>query len=103
LDLALIDGPHGYPFADMEYYFIYQRLKPGAFLIIDDLQIPNIGAMWNIIKEEEMFNVHKVIGDKTGILQRTDAAMFNPLGDGWWEHRYNRRRMPRDSPIFLED
>jgi hypothetical protein len=42
LQLALIDGPHAYPFPDLEYYFLYPHLDTGALLILDDIQIRTI-------------------------------------------------------------
>jgi hypothetical protein len=102
LDCVLIDGPHGFPFVELEYYFIYPHLAPGAFLIIDDIHIPTIRSFWNIISEDEMFDVCKIIGDKTGILTRTRAPTFNPEGDGWWEQRFNRYRVPPDSEFYLK-
>lgn len=39
LQPALIDGPHGYPFPDLEYYYSYQTLDVGALLVLDDIHI----------------------------------------------------------------
>ena len=33
LDIALLDGPHGYPFPDLEYYFVYPHLRSGGVLL----------------------------------------------------------------------
>ena len=40
LDLVLIDGPHGFPFVHLEYFFFYQRIRKGGLLIVDDIHIP---------------------------------------------------------------
>jgi hypothetical protein len=40
LQLVLIDGPHGYPFPDLEYYFLYPHLETDALLILDDIHTP---------------------------------------------------------------
>lgn len=101
LDCALIDGPHGYPFPDLEYYFIYQNLRSGGYLIVDDVHIPTIASLFHILREDEMFELVELVGEKTAIFRRTTAPLFNPLGDGWWEQRYNRHRVPIDSPYFL--
>src|SRR5204863_1244775 len=42
LDLVLVDGPHGYPFPEIEYYFLYPHLAPGGILIVDDIHIPTV-------------------------------------------------------------
>lgn len=90
LQLALIDGPHGYPFPDLEYYYFYPQLDPDALLIVDDIQIPTIGNLFDFLSEEEMFDLQEVV-ETTAFFRRTDAPTFSPLGDGWWTQRYNKR------------
>lgn len=89
LDLVLIDGPHGYPFPDLEYYYFYPHISAGGLLIIDDINIPTIKRMVEIIKCDDMFDCIEVIG-KTMILRRTKAPLFDPLADGWWDQQYNK-------------
>jgi Methyltransferase domain len=55
IDLALIDGAHGYPFPELDYYFLYPHLRAGAVLIVDDILIPTIGRMAEFLAEDEMF------------------------------------------------
>jgi len=92
IDLALIDGPHGFPFPDMEYYHLYPHLRPGALLIIDDIHIPTIGGLFDFVREDEMFDLIDVKGF-TAFLRRTDAPTFNPYGDGWELQRFNASRV----------
>jgi hypothetical protein len=91
LDLALIDGPHGYPFPDLEYYYLYPRIRTGGKLIVDDIQIPSIRSMFRFLKKDAMWDLDSVAGT-TAIFTRTDAATFDPLGDGWWRQGYNRQQ-----------
>jgi predicted O-methyltransferase YrrM len=93
LDVALIDGPHGYPFPDMEYYYLYPHIKIGGILIVDDVHIASIGRMADMIAEDEMFEFVNLFAT-TAIFRRTSAPLFNPFGDGWSEQHYNRRRIP---------
>jgi hypothetical protein len=94
LQFALIDGPHGYPFPDLEYYFLYPHLEEGGLLLVDDVHIATIGRMVDILKEDAMFDLVEVVGT-TAFLRRTAAPVFDPEGDGWWLQDYNTRRMPR--------
>lgn len=87
--LALIDGPHGYPFADLEYYYIYPHLEEGAILIVDDIQIPSVYNMFRFIEADKMFSLLEVV-NQTAFFRRTDAPTFDPYGDGWWQQDYNR-------------
>jgi hypothetical protein len=90
LQFALIDGPHGYPFPDLEYYYFYPLLEPGGLLLIDDLPIPSIGRMFEIIKADDMFEVAEVVEDQLAILTRTSAPLVDPRSDSWWLQGYNR-------------
>jgi hypothetical protein len=93
IDLALLDGPHGYPFPELEYYFIYPHLRPGALLVLDDIQIPTIHHLYEFLSEDEMFTVVGVVGT-CAIFRRTHARTFNPIGDAWWRQAYNKERHP---------
>jgi hypothetical protein len=80
---VLIDGPHGYPFPDLEYYYFYPHLAPGGLLIIDDIQIPSIGRMLEIVRADPMFEFLELVGT-TAFLGRTDAPAIDPCSDSWW-------------------
>ena len=101
-DCVLIDGPHGYPFPDMEYYFFYPHIKPGGLLIIDDVHIATIGRMADIIQEDAMWELVEVV-KTTAIFRRTDAITFWNEGDGWWGQGFNQRRTYKSKEFYLED
>ncbi|HEX5217231.1 MAG TPA: class I SAM-dependent methyltransferase [Vicinamibacterales bacterium] len=88
--LVLIDGPHGYPFPDLEYYFLYPTIDTGGLLVIDDLLIPTIARMYEVIAAGDMFEPLEVVEANTGFLRRTSAPLIDPLADAWWEQGYNR-------------
>jgi hypothetical protein len=90
LQLALIDGPHAYPFPDLEYYFLYPHLDAGALLILDDIHIRSVHNLYDFLRHDAMFDLLEVVGS-TAFFRRTAAPVFNPLGDGWPVQGYNRR------------
>lgn len=92
LHAVLIDGPHAYPFPELEYYYLYPQLAPGALLVIDDLQIPTVRRLYDFVREDDMFRELEVVAT-TAFLQRTSAPVFDPLGDGWLRQAYNRNRV----------
>jgi hypothetical protein len=96
LQAVLIDGPHAYPFPELEYFYLYPRLVQDGLLVIDDIHIPSIQNLFRFVSADEMFRVVEVSG-KTAFLRRTAAPMFDPWGDGWWLQRYNRRTLWRYS------
>jgi hypothetical protein len=93
LQVAYMDGPHGYPFPDLEYYYLYPHLEAGALLIVDDIHIPTIRHLFDFLREDAMFRLLEVV-DTTAFFVRTNAPTFDPLGDGWWLQPYNKRRFP---------
>ena len=94
LQLALIDGPHAYPFPDLEYYFLYPHLDTGALLILDDIHIRSVHNLFDFLRHDAMFDLVEVVGS-TAFFRRTAAPVFNPLGDGWPEQGYNKKPLPR--------
>jgi len=101
-DCVLIDGPHGYPFPDLEYYHFYPWVKEGGLLVIDDIQIASIGRMADILQEDAMWHLEEV-ARTTAILRRTGVPTFSNEGDGWWEQGFNQRRTETDKEFFLDD
>ena len=97
LQLALIDGPHGYPFPDLEYYYLYPHLDAEALLIVDDIHIPTITNLFDFLSADEMFGLQEVV-ETTAFFRRTAAPSFPPLGDGWWTQRYNQRAFETTVP-----
>jgi hypothetical protein len=94
LQAAIIDGPHAYPFPDLEYYFLYPHLDTGALLMLDDIHIRSIHNLFEFLRTDSMFRLEEVVAS-TAFFTRTEAPVFNPLGDGWWEQNYNRRLLSR--------
>lgn len=101
-DCVLIDGPHGYPFPEIEYYYFYPHIRKGGLLIIDDVQIATIGRMADFLQEDAMWDLVE-LSSTTAIFRRTDARTFTPTGDHWWQQNYNRRRTEADKPFLLKD
>lgn len=93
IQLALIDGPHAYPFPELEYYFIYPNLAENALLILDDIHIPNIHNMFIFLAEDEMFTLLEIVG-KTAFFRRTNKPLFSPIEDNWFLQNFNRIRFP---------
>ncbi|MEO8272561.1 MAG: class I SAM-dependent methyltransferase [Chloroflexota bacterium] len=88
LDLVLIDGPHAFPFPELEYYHFYPQIRPGGLLILDDIQIPSIGFVFRFLSRDDMWTLDEVIGT-TAFFRRTNAPTFDTLGDGWSLQGYN--------------
>ena len=101
LDFALIDGPHAYPFPDLEYYFIYPHIRTGGVLVIDDIHIPTITRLYEFIRDDEMWE-HQGDARTTAFFRRTASPVFDPFGDNWPGQRFNRRHFtPHEALVPL--
>ncbi len=93
LQLVLLDGPHGFPFVEMEYWHLYPHVEHGGLFILDDIHIPTIHQLYLFIREDDMFEELELVGS-TAFFRRTRAPCFEPFGDGWWLQNYNKARHP---------
>ena len=80
--LVLLDGPHGYPFPQLEYWAVYRHIRPGGLLVVDDIHIPTIWQLFEFLREEPMFELLEVVLN-TAFFRRTTAPTLNPYGDCW--------------------
>jgi hypothetical protein len=95
LDFVLLDGPHGYPFPELEYWAIYRHIAVGGVLAVDDIHIPTIGRLFEFLCEEPMFSLLEVV-DATAFFRRTGEPTFDPYCDGWYLQPYNTVRFQRE-------
>jgi hypothetical protein len=100
LDLVLIDGPHGFPFAHMEYFHFYQRIRNGGVLVVDHIHIPTIRQLYDVLRDEKMWtHIEDIL--TTAFFQRTDAPIFDPYGDGWERQQFNQRHFSDDASMDI--
>jgi Methyltransferase domain len=98
LDLVFIDGPHGFPFAHLEYYFFYQRVRKGGLLVVDDIHIPTTRQMYDVLRDDRMWiHIEDVL--TTAFFRRSEAPLFDPYGDGWWLQQFNQRHCDDSASI----
>jgi hypothetical protein len=90
LDLVLIDGPHGFPFAHLEYFYFYQKIREGGLLIVDDIHIPTVRQLYDVLRDDKMW-IHQEDVLTTAFFQRSEAPLFDPYGDGWERQQFNQR------------
>ncbi len=70
LDFVFIDGAHRFPFPAMDWHYTEGRLRIGAVLGIDDIDIPSVRMLHDFLSGEEEWDLIKVIG-KTSFFKKT--------------------------------
>lgn len=89
LDLALIDGCHGFPAPFMDWYFISSRLKTGGILIIDDTGIWTGRILKEFLLSEPEWKLIEPFADKTAIFVKEQSYR---LSKEWLEQPYVLQR-----------
>ncbi len=67
LDLALIDGCHGFPTPFIDWYFTATKLKLGGTLIVDDVQIWTGRVLKDFLGSEPEWKLIEPFSDKTAV------------------------------------
>lgn len=94
LDAVLLDGPHAYPFPELEYFHFYPHVREGGTLVMDDIQIPTVHRLFDFVRRDAMWELETVV-HRTAFLRRTSAPVFPPDADGWERQRFNERELWR--------
>jgi len=88
LDLVLLDGPHAYPMPQLEFAYLFPKLKTGGWLVLDDIQIPSVYELFQFLRQERGVVLEEVIV-RTAFFRRVSAVQHHP--DGWPLQGMNRR------------
>jgi Methyltransferase domain len=94
LDLVLLDGPHAYPLPQLEFAYLFPRVKPNGWLVMDDLQIPSVYELFRFLEKESSVVLEEVIL-RTAFFRRIGTVDQGP--DGWPSQGMNRHTILRYS------
>jgi len=86
VDLALIDGAHAFPHPVVDFHYASRRLRPGGVLVLDDVPIPSVGAVYTFLRAEPRWQLVDLVDHRAAAF-RLDGPL--PEGDPWGEQRCN--------------
>ncbi len=102
-DFILIDGIHNWPMVFVDFFYCNYMLRPGGYIMIDDLQIHSIRELARMLVEQPGFELVLDIG-KSMVFRRTTE--LRALGE-WNTLPYVLRKtneyMKRENPFSLDD
>ncbi len=93
IDVALIDGPHGFPVSGSRVLLLLSSREDRRAAVVDDVHIPTIRTLFTFLRDDKMWKLLEVVQGRTAVFRRTEVPTFDPLGDGWWLQRYNHRHV----------
>ena len=62
--------------------------------MVDDIHIRSVHNFFEFLRHDAMFELEEV-AHTTAFFTRTQAPVFDPLGDSWWTQRYNAKPLLR--------
>lgn len=75
LDLALIDGAHGFPYPVLDWWHIAPQLAPGGRILLDDAYLPAVTAIFDYAKQSAAWEVDPPASFRTAVIRKlTDSA-----------------------------
>jgi hypothetical protein len=80
LDLALIDGAHGFPYAILDWWQVGQRLRLGGRIVLDDAYLPPVLAILDGLRGVPSWRIEGPISDRTVVIRK----LSDELPPGVW-------------------
>ena len=80
LDLALIDGGHGWPTVFVDFCYLNAMSREGGYLLQDDVHLHSVKELARLLRQEAGYRlVGPLAGPKTQVFQKCDGGRL--LGD----------------------
>lgn len=65
LDLVLIDGAHGFPYAILDWWFLSPRVKIGGHVLLDDAYLPGVSPIVDFVRASPAWRLEPAISFRT--------------------------------------
>jgi hypothetical protein len=95
LDLALIDGAHGFPYPILDWWYLAPRLRAGGRLVVDDCYLPPVAALVDFLRAQASWEIAAAPGRRTVVLRKLEEA---PPAFDWRGERVGGRVTFRHLP-----
>jgi Methyltransferase domain len=70
IDVAFIDGGHGFPVPGVDWLFIAPRLKVGGKLLIDDIDLWTGSMLVDVLRKETGWRVDAILRGRTAVVTK---------------------------------
>lgn len=70
LDLALIDGAHGFPYPILDWWYLAPHLEVGGRIVVDDAYMPVVGALVDGLRASPAWTIEEAVGHRTVVARK---------------------------------
>lgn len=70
IDLALIDGAHGFPYPVLDWFEIQGKLREGGMLLVDDSYIPTVNMLVRYLRHSSDWEYIGAPGGRTTVFRK---------------------------------
>ncbi len=70
LDVAIIDGGHGFPLPGVDWLYMAPRLKVGGKMLIDDVDLWTGKILLDVLRREPGWRINKILHGRTAIVTK---------------------------------
>lgn len=90
LDVVLIDGAHGFPLPQIDFYYTASALKTGGLMIIDDVHIWACGILVKVLREDPAWERVATVGRRTTVFKKVADFHYQEFCDQPYVSRKSR-------------
>jgi precorrin-6B methylase 2 len=70
LDLALVDGAHGFPYPVLDWWHLAPRLKVGGRMLLDDAYLPSVAGIVDYVRSSDAWALEPPISFRTACIRK---------------------------------
>jgi hypothetical protein len=70
LDLALIDGAHGFPYPILDWWHLAPHVRVGGRILVDDAYMPAVGALVDALRASRSWAFEEAVGHRTVVVRK---------------------------------
>jgi hypothetical protein len=79
LDLALVDGAHGFPYPVLDWWHLAPRLKVDGRMLLDDAYLPGVAAIVEYVRSSDAWALEPPVSFRTACIRKVRDE--EPPGD----------------------
>jgi hypothetical protein len=83
LDLALLDGAHGFPYPILDWWYVAPHLKRGGYLLLDDAYMDAVATLVDFLRSRPAWRIEGAVGYRTLVVRKVEEELppFDSLGE----------------------